>query len=233
MIADYKDSHSAITRPKSDRRRSAMIKILIADDHAVVRRGLKQILSETVDMVVGAEAVNGQETLNKVRANDWGVVVLDITMPGRSGLDILKELKRERPKLPVLVLSMHSEDQYAVRVLKAGASGYMTKESAPDELVKAIRKVSAGGKYISPYLAEQLAYDLGGDFEKPPHTALSDREYEVMCMIASGRMVSDIAKKLSLSVKTISTYRTRILEKMKLETNADLTRYAIDNRLID
>jgi len=210
-----------------------MIKVLIADDHAVVRSGLKQILAGTSDMIVGGEAVSGHDVLNKVRSDHWDVVVLDITMPGRNGLDILKELKLERPGLPVLVLSMHSEDQYAVRALKAGASGYMTKESAPDELVRAIKKVSAGGKYVSSYLAEQLAFDLDKDSEKPLDKTLSNREYEVMCMIASGKTLTEISKELLLSVKTISTYRGRILEKMRLRTNAQLTYYVVRNGLVD
>ena len=210
-----------------------MIKILVADDHPVVRRGLRQILAETPDIVLGGEATNGLEVLSKVRSDHWDVVVLDISMPGRSGLDVLKDLKRERPKLPVLVLSMHAEDEYAVRVLKAGASGYLTKGAMPEEVVRAIKKVVSGGKYVTPRVAEKLVFDLGKDAEKPPHTTLSDREYDVMCMIASGKAVGNIAKELSLSVKTISTYRTRILEKMKLLTNTELTRYAISNRLVD
>jgi len=210
-----------------------MIKILIADDHAIVRKGLRQILAETSDLVVGGEAQNGQEVLNKVRAGGLDVVVLDVTMPGTSGLDILKALKRECPKLPILVLSIHSEDQYAVRVLKAGASGYMTKETAPDELVKAIRKVAAGGKYVSPYFAEKMAVNLPDNFEKPLHESLSDREYQVMCMIASGKSVKEIAEEVSLSAKTISTYRIRILGKMRMKTNAELIHYGIRNRLVD
>ena len=184
-------------------------------------------------MAVFGEACNAQEVLKNVREQNWDIVILDITMPDRSGLDVLKELKRERPKLPVLFLSIHPEDQYAVRVLKAGAAGYMTKESAPEELVKAIRKVLRGGKYISPSLAEKLAFDLETDSEKPLHETLSDREYQVMCMIASGKTVKEIAKKLYLSVKTISTHRARILGKMKMKTNAELTHYAIKNRLVD
>ena len=210
-----------------------MIKILVADDHAVVRRGLRKILAKTPDIVLGGEATNGPEVLSKVRSDHWDVVVLDISMPGRSGLDVLKDLKRERPKLPVLVLSMHAEDEYAVRVLKAGASGYLTKGAMPEEVVRAIKKVVSGGKYVTSRVAEKLVFDLGKDTEKPPHTTLSDREYEVMCMIASGKTVGNIGKELSLSVKTISTYRTRILEKMKLQTNAELTRYAISNHLVD
>jgi two-component system invasion response regulator UvrY len=211
-----------------------MIRVLIADDHAVVRKGLKQILTETSDIVVAGEAHNGQEVLNKVRkSSDWDVVILDITMPGTSGLDILKEMKHEHPKLPVLVLSIHPEDQYAMRVLKSGASGYLTKESAPEELVKAIRKVATGGKYVTPGMAEKLLFDLGSDPEKPLHENLSDREYQVMCLITSGKTVKEIAKEMSLSIKTISTYRTRILEKMRMKTNAELIHYGIRNRLVD
>ena len=210
-----------------------MIKILIADDHAVVRRGLKQILAEEPNMAVFGEACNAQEVLKNVREQNWDIVILDITMPDRSGLEVLKELKNIRPKLPVLILSIHPEEQYAVRVLKAGAAGYMTKESAPEELVKAVRKVIKGSKYIRPSLAEKLAFDLETDSEKPLHEALSNREYQVMCMIASGKTVKEIAKKLYLSVKTISTHRARILEKMKMKTNAELTHYAIKNRLVD
>jgi len=210
-----------------------VIKILIADDHAVVRRGLKQILAEEPNMAVFGEACNAQEVLKNVREQNWDIVILDITMPDRSGLEVLKELKNIRPKLPVLILSIHPEEQYAVRVLKAGAAGYMTKESAPEELVKAVRKVIRGSKYISPSLAEKLAFDLETDSEKPLHETLSDREYQVMCMIASGKTVKEIAKELYLSVKTISAHRARILEKMKMKTNAELTHYAIKNRLVD
>jgi len=210
-----------------------MIKILIADDHAIVREGLKQILAETPDMVVADEASNGQEVLNKVWEKEYDVVVLDISMPGISGLDILKQLKSQRPKLPVLVLSMHPEEQYAVRVLRAGASGYLTKQSVPDELIMAIRKVSLGRKYVSSFLAEKLASDLGIETEKLSHETLSDREYQVMCMIASGKTVKEVADELFLSVKTISTYRSRILEKMKMKSNAELTHYVIKNKLVD
>jgi two-component system invasion response regulator UvrY len=210
-----------------------MIRILIADDHRIVREGLKQILAENPDMVVEDEASNGQEVLAKVWENDYDVLLLDISMPGRSGLDILKQLKTERPKLSVLVLSMYSEEQYAMRALRAGAAGYMTKESAPDELIEAIRKVSTGRKYISPTVAEKLAFSLAADDERPPHENLSDREYQVMCMIASGRTIKTIADDLSLSVKTVSTYRTRILEKMKMKNNAELTHYSIQNRLVE
>jgi len=210
-----------------------MMRILIADDHAVVRRGVKQIVSEESDMTLVGEARNAQELLKLTREQDCDVVVLDINMPGKSGLDALKELKSERPKLPVLILSIHPEDQYAVRALKAGAAGYMTKESAPEQLVEAIRKVYKGGKYISPSLAEKLAVSLISGAEGPIQEVLSDREYWVMRRIASGKTVSEIAQELSLSVKTISTYRARILEKMGMKTNAELTRYAIQNRLVD
>jgi two-component system invasion response regulator UvrY len=210
-----------------------MIKILIADDHAVVREGLKQILSESPTMTVTAEASTGQEVLNMIGKKEIDLVVLDIAMPGRGGLDILKEIKNQKPKLPVLILSMYPEDQYAVRVLKAGASGYLTKESAPDELIKAIRQITQGKKYVSPSLAEKLALDLEISSEKPPHEALSDREFQVMCLIASGKTLKEIAEELSLSIKTISTYRTRILEKMNMKSNAELTHYAIKNRVVD
>ena len=209
-----------------------MIKILIADDHPVVRRGLRQILGEESDMTVLGEAATSPEVLKKVQQQHYDLVLLDITLPGRGGMEVLKELKHDHPKLPVLVLSMHPEDQFGARVLKAGAAGYMTKESAPEILVNAIRKVHGGGKYVSPSLAEKLAFDLEIDINKPPHERLSNREYQVMCMIASGRTVSEIAKELSLSVKTISTHRARILEKMKMKTNAQLTHYAVKNLLV-
>ena len=210
-----------------------MIKVLIADDHPIVRQGLRQILSDISDMEVAGEAVNAQETLDQVRAGGWDVLVLDITMPDRSGFDILKELKHEQPDLPVLVLSIHAEEQFAVRVLKAGASGYLTKENAPGDLVKAIRKVVGGGKYISPDLAERLAFGLDTTSGRPRHEALSDREFQVMQMMASGKTLTEIAETLSLSAKTVSTYRTRLLEKMNLKTNAEIIRYAIENGLIE
>ena len=210
-----------------------MIKILIADDHTIVREGMKQILSENPYIVVAAEANNGHEVLDKLNKHNYDLIVLDIALPGRSGLDILKDIKNQKPKLPVLVLSMYPEEQYAVRVLKAGASGYLTKESAPNELIKAIKQITQGRKYISPSLAEKLAGELEIDSKKPLHETLSDREYEVMIMIASGKRVKEIADNLSLSEKTVSTYRTRILEKMGMKSNAELTRYAIKNKLID
>lgn len=209
-----------------------MIKVLIADDHPIVRQGLRQILSETGDMVVAGEAANGQGALDQVRAGGWDVLVLDITMPDRSGFDILKELKHEQPHLPVLVLSIHAEEQLAVRVLKAGASGYLTKENAPDELVKAIRKVVSGGRYISPGLAESLAFGLNEAAGPARHETLSDREFQVMQLIANGKTLTEIADTLSLSAKTVSTYRARLLEKLNLKTNSDLIRYAIENSLI-
>ncbi len=210
-----------------------MIKVIIADDHPVVRRGLKQILADELDITVVGEANNSQELLKLLCDQHCDVVVLDITMPGRDGLEALKEIRRERPKLPVLVLSIHPEDQFGLRVLKAGAAGYMTKETAPDELVKAIRKVFAGGKYLSPTLAEKIAFDLDRDTLKPPHETLSDREYAVVCLLASGKTVSEVSRELSLSVKTVSTHRTRILDKMRMKTNAELTHYAIKNRLVN
>lgn len=210
-----------------------MIKILIADDHAVVRKGLKQILAETSDIIATDEAINGQEVLEKIRKNDYDIVMLDISMPGRNGLDILKQVKNEKPEMSVLILSMHPEEQYAVRALKAGASGYLTKDSAPDELILAIRKISQGRKYITSSLAERLAFYLEVDSEKPLHEALSDREYEVMRMIASGKTVREIAEELFLSIKTISTYRSRILEKMGMKNNTELVHYALKNRLLD
>jgi two-component system invasion response regulator UvrY len=209
-----------------------MIRILVADDHAVVRNGLKQIVSDTPDMVVAAEASNGQEVLNKALEDDYDIVLLDITMPDRSGLDILKEIKSQKPELPVLILSIHPEEQYAVRALKAGAAGYLTKESAPEELIRALRRVSGGGKYITSALAEKLASVLKTGAEKPLHQTLSDREYQVLCMIASGKRVKQIANELLLSTKTISTYRSRILRKMNMNNNIELTRYAIQNQLV-
>ena len=209
-----------------------MIKVLIADDHPVVRQGLKQILAETRDIVVADEAASGQEVLKKIAKNDFDVILLDISMPGRNGLDILRDLKSKRPKAAILILSIYPEDQYAVRVLKLGAAGYLTKESVPEELINAIRKVAQGRKYISATLAEKLAVDLELNAEKPLHENLSDREYQVLCMIASGKRLKEIGDELSLSIKTISTYRTRILDKMKLRNNAELIRYALQNNLV-
>jgi len=209
------------------------MKILIADDHTIFREGLKHILTEYPDMVVADEARNGREVLDKIWNNDYDMVLLDISMPGMTGLEALKQLKNDRPKLPVLVLSMHPEEQYAVRALRAGASGYLTKESAPDELMTAIRKISQGRKYITSSLAERLALEMEADSEKPLHDVLSDREYQVLRMIAEGRTVKHIAEELSLSIKTVSTYRTRIMEKMKMTTNAELMHYAMKHHLLD
>jgi two-component system, NarL family, invasion response regulator UvrY len=209
-----------------------MSRILIVDDHAIVRRGLKQIVSEAADMSVVAEAANGQEALDKVRQGGVDLVLLDISMPGRGGMDTLRRLKREHPGLPVLILSIYPEDQYAVRALKDGASGYLTKDSDPEELIVAIRKVVQGRKYVSTDLAEKLADGLERS-GNPPHETLSDREYQVMLMLASGRTVGEIAKELSLSIKTISTNRTRLLRKMAIKTNAELAYYAIKQGLIE
>jgi DNA-binding NarL/FixJ family response regulator len=208
------------------------MKILLADDHAVVRHGLKQILTDAFKRATYGEARNAQEALDLVWKQDWDVVVLDITMPGRSGLDVLREIKQSKPRLPVLVLSMHPENQFAVRVLKSGASGYMTKESAPEELVGAVKKVLAGGRYVSNSLAENLAASLSAS-QKAPQEKLSNREFQVLRLIASGKMVTDIARELSLSVKTISTYRSRILDKMGMKNNAQLMHYAIQHRLVE
>jgi len=207
--------------------------ILVADDHPVVRRGLRQILSVTPDMVIAGEAGSGQEVLGKIRKNHYDVVLLDIALPDMSGLEVLKQLKSVRPELNVLVLSIHPEEQYALRVLRAGACGYLTKDIAPEELIIAIRKASLGKKYVSPSLAEKLAADLGAEVGKLPHQTLSDREYQVMCMIASGKAVKEIAAQMFLSPKTISTYRSRILEKMNLKSNVELIHYAIHNQLVD
>src|SRR6266478_2137592 len=210
-----------------------IMRILLADDHAVVRHGLKQILADEFKRAVFGEARNAQEALSHIWKETWDVVVLDITMPGRSGLEVLREIKKSRPKLPVLVLSMHPENQFAVRVLKRGAAGYMTKESAPEELVGAIKKVLAGGRYVSTSLAEKLATYLSSDTQKPAQELLSDREFQVLRLIASGKIVSEIARELSLSVKTISTYRTRILEKMGMKNNAELMHYAMQHQLVE
>jgi DNA-binding NarL/FixJ family response regulator len=209
-----------------------MIRALIVDDHALLRRGLVALLSDEFGGAQCGEASDAEQALEQLGRKQWDVALLDITLPGKSGLDLLQEFKAARPELPVLVLSVHSEDQFAVRVLKAGAEGYMTKESAPEELVKAIRKILSGGQYVSPTLAEKLALRVRRDFKRTPHETLSDREYEVMCGIASGKTVTEIAGELSLSVKTISTYRARILEKLGVKNSAEITRYAIRNNLV-
>jgi DNA-binding NarL/FixJ family response regulator len=207
------------------------MKVLIADDHAIVRRGLRHILAEEFSRLEVGEARNAQEALRLARERAWDIIVLDISMPGRSGVEVLKELKQVCPKTPVLILTGHPEEQYAVRVLRAGAAGYMNKETTPDHLIAAVRKVRGGGRYISAALAELLAVSLGGDSARMPHEDLSDREYQVLCMIASGKTVGQIAGELVLSVKTISTYRARVLEKMGMKTSAELTHYAIRNNL--
>lgn len=210
-----------------------MMKIIIADDHAVVREGLKQILSETSNMVLCDEAANGFEAIEKIKKNDYDIAVLDIKMPGTNVLDLIKDIKNYKPEIPILILSMYPEEQYAVRVLRAGASGYLTKESAPKELMSAILKISKGGKYISAKLGEQLAFQLDDADEKTGHEKLSDREYQVLSMIASGKSVKLIAEQLNLSEKTVSTYRTRVLQKMNLKNNAELTYYAFKHGLVD
>jgi DNA-binding NarL/FixJ family response regulator len=199
----------------------------------MVRSGLKEILADTGDIVVAGEATDGHEALAQVRAQDFDVAVLDMTMPGRSGIELIKQVKEARPKLRVLVLTMHKEEQYAVRALRAGASGYLTKESAADQLVAAIRRIAAGGAYVSPETAERLALDAGRASDAPPHTLLSDREFQVFQLIAKGAAVGEIAKQLSLSVKTVSTHKNRIMEKMGLANQAELIRYALEHKLLD
>jgi DNA-binding NarL/FixJ family response regulator len=209
-----------------------MMRILIVDDHAIVRRGLRELLSDEFHGAAFGEASDAQQALEQLRKKEWDVALLDIALPGKSGLDLLKELKTEWPKLPVLILSAHPEDQFAVRALKAGAGGYMTKESAPEELAKALRKIMAGGRYVSPALAEMLALGVTKDLTRTPHETLSDREYEVMSRIASGKTVTEIAEELSLSPKTISTYRARVLEKLGLKNSAAIVQYVIRNGLV-
>ncbi len=211
----------------------ATIRVFIADDHAIVREGLKQILAESPDIIVAGEAENGLDAIKLFRKSKCHVMLLDISMPDRSGIDVLKQVKKENPEIAVLMLSMHREDQYAIRSLKAGASGYLTKQSAPKELVTAIRQVATGQKYVSAALAQELAIAIGDDHETALHDTLSDREYQTLTMIASGKTVSAIAEELSLSVKTISEYRARLLVKMKLKNSAELTHYAIKNQLIE
>ena len=210
-----------------------MIRVLISDDHAILRRGLKEILVRELPGVVCGEAGDAHEVLDQVQGHRWDLVILDVTMPGPSGVDVLRDLKRLQPKLPVLVLSVHPEDQYGKRMLRAGASGYMNKDVAPDELIKAVQKVLSGGQYVSPALAEKLALELGEETGRPAHESLSDREFEVLRMMASGKTVSEIADTLHLSVTTVSTYRARILEKMHLTTTAELMHYALRNHLVD
>lgn len=209
-----------------------MLNLLIADDHSIVRRGLRQILEETPDLQVGGEAANGREVMEKVRARSWDALVLDLAMPGASGLDVLKQVKEHSPSLPVLILSMHEQDQYAARALKAGASGYLPKESAPEELVNAIRRICAGGKYLTVEQVLKLGCLSRNADGQLPHESLSDREFQVLRLIASGKAVSQIGIELKLSVKTVSTYRMRLLEKMRLKNNAELTHYGVKNGLV-
>jgi two-component system invasion response regulator UvrY len=210
-----------------------VIRVLIADDHAILRRGIREILVRALRDVICGEAENAHEVLIQVQTRNWDLVILDIAMEGQSGLDVLDDLVRAKPKLPVLVLSMHREDQYGLRALKGGAAGYVMKQSTPDELMKAIHKVLGGGRYVSPGLAEKLAVNLRGDTERAPHETLSVREFEIFRMIASGNTVGQIAGELHLSITTVSTYRARILKKMDIATNADIIRYALHNHLVD
>jgi DNA-binding NarL/FixJ family response regulator len=209
-----------------------MITILVADDHAIVREGLKQLLTKTGDMTVGGEARTGQDVLHLVRSRDWDLLLLDMSMPGRNGIDLIKQVKAEKPKLPILVLSMHQEHQYAVRALRAGAAGYLNKDSASELLVSAIRKVVGGGVFVSEAAVQLLARDTMRDVDAPLHTLLSDREFEVFRMIVQGKTVTAIAGDLALSVKTVSTHKTHLMEKLKLSNQADLVRYALEHRLL-
>jgi DNA-binding NarL/FixJ family response regulator len=210
-----------------------MTRIVIADDHTIVREGLKQVLAAAGDLSVIAEAQNGAEVLQRVRELEFDVLLLDMSMPGKSGIELIKQVHAEKPKLRILVLSMHEEEQYAVRALKAGAAGYLTKESASAQLVAAIRKVAAGGAYITAAVAEQFALGAMANNSGPPHAALSDREYQVFEMLVAGKTITDIAERLNLSVKTVSTHKARILQKMNMTNPAELIRYAINNRLVD
>lgn len=209
------------------------IHVLIADDHAIVRQGLKQILSETEDLVVAGEADDGADALQLARGREWDVFLLDVSMPNRNGIDTLKQLKKEFPRMPVLILSMHPEELYAVRALKAGASGYLTKQSAPEQLVTALRQVARGKKYVSPSVAMQLADAIADDSEKLPHERVTDREYQVLVLIASGKTLTQIAEDLNLSVATVSTYRARLLEKMGLRSNAEIIHYGLRHGLVE
>jgi len=209
-----------------------MTRILVADDHQIVRAGLKNLLSEYKEFTVAGEAGSGTDALKMVREADWDVVLLDISMPDMNGIDTLKQIKRSKPDLPVLILTMHPEDHYAINLLRAGANGYVCKECAPEQLVGAIRTVASGRRYVSPALGDQLAGDLSGDGQNALHTELSEREFQVFCKLAAGQAVSEIADELFLSVKTVSTYRSRILEKMGMKTNANITYYAIKHGLI-
>ena len=210
-----------------------MIKVLVADDHAVVRRGLRQILSETTELHVGGEAATAPEVIERVTRERWDVIILDISLPGGNGIDLIADIRRLRPDARVLILTVFAEEQYAVRAIRAGAAGFLTKESAPEKLLEAVRKVASGGRYVTLELAEALASAVAGESGGRPHELLSDREFEVLKMLASGRTVSQVADQLGLSVKTISTHRTRTLKKLHLRTTAELLRYAIDHGLVD
>ena len=210
-----------------------MIRIVLADDHTIVREGLKQLLGAAGDLEVVGEAQNGHEVIERIRALDFDLLLLDMSMPGKSGIELIKQVRSEKPRLRILVLSMHEEHQYAVRAIRAGASGYLTTESASRALVEAIRKVAAGGAWISAEVAQQLALGAMPDAQGPPHAALSDREFQVFLDIAGGKSVSDIAERLNLSVKTVSTHKSNILQKMNMTTQAELIRYAIGERLVD
>jgi DNA-binding NarL/FixJ family response regulator len=210
-----------------------MIRVVLADDHRMVRTGLKEILADTGDIEVVGEAANGLEVVKLVRELEFDVLVLDMSMPGRSGIELIRQVKGEKPALRVLILSMHSEEQYAVRALKAGASGYLTKESAADELVAAVKRIAGGGAYVTPETAQRLALGLDEGTEQPPHAMLSDREMQVFLMIAAGKSVSEVADTLSLSVKTVSTHKSRIMEKLSLANQSELIRYALRHRLVE
>lgn len=210
-----------------------MINVLIADDHALIRKGLKQLLDDTENMRVTGEAENGMQAIRMVDENDYDVVLLDISMPDKHGIDVLKQLKINKPQLPVLMLSMHPEEQYALRSMKAGAAGYLNKQSAPLQLVTAISQVASGKKYISTELAEQLANGLSQGYQELLHQTLSNREYQTLCLMASGKKLSEMAEIMTLSPKTVSVYRSRLLEKMKLKNNAEAIHYAISNHLIE
>ncbi len=209
------------------------MKVLVVDDHAIVRHGLKQILSELDEITLVAEAATGNDAIRMVRDAAWDLVMLDITLPDRNGIEVLKQLKNEFPKLRVLMLTGHGENQYALRALKAGAAGYLTKQSAADELITAVRQVASGRKYVTASLAEMLAENLGHDVERPRHETLSDREYQTLCLIAQGKSLTLIAEEMCLSVKTVSVYRSRLLQKMELKNNPELIHYAIKNGLVE
>ena len=210
-----------------------MIRVLIIDDHPIVRTGIRSLLARAADIEVVAEAADGEDGLRRAAANRPDVVVLDVSLPGTSGLEVLKNLRSRLPETAVLMLSMHPEDQYAVRLLRAGASGYLSKEAPAETLVEAVHKVASGGKFVSPQVAERLAFNLDPDFEGPLHEKLSRREFEVLRHLASGKTVGDIARELALSIKTVSTYRRRVLDKMSMSTTAQLIRYAYENRLVE